>query len=61
MNMLRHYIISKSLDDLEVLKAQLEAAVIFTPQIHVLSWNDAEVEHHHLHEVQSFMKNDIVH
>jgi len=62
MNMLRHYFISDSLDDLEILEEQLEAAGVSTPQIHVLSRNDPEVEHHHhLHEVQSFMKNDIVH
>jgi hypothetical protein len=62
MNMLRHYFISNSLDDLEVFEEQLEAAGVPTPQIHVLSRNDAEVEHHHhLHEVQSFMKNDIIH
>ena len=61
MKMLRHYFVSNSLDDLEVLEQQLEAAGISTPQIHVLSRNDAEVEHHqHLHEVQSFMKRDIV-
>ncbi len=62
MQMLRHYFISDSLDDLEVFEEQLEAAGISTAQIHVLSRNDAEVEHHHhLHEVQSFMKNDIIH
>ena len=62
MNMLRHYFISNNLDDLEVFEEQLEAAGVSTAQIHVLSRNDAEVgHHHHLHEVQSFMKNDIVH
>ena len=62
MNMLRHYFISNSLDDLEVFEEQLEAAGVSTPQIHVLSRNDAEVhQHRHLHEVQSMMKNDIVH
>ena len=62
MKMRRHYFVSNSLDDLEVLEEQLEAAGISTPQIHVLSRNDAEVaDHHHLHEVQSFMKLDIVH
>lgn len=61
MNMLRHYFISNSLDDLEVFEEQLEAAGVSTPQIHVLSRNDADVEnHHHLHAVQSFMKRDIV-
>lgn len=62
MKMLRHYFISDSLDDLEVFEEQLEAAGVSSSQIHVLSRADAEVEHHHhLHEVQSFMKNDIVH
>ncbi len=62
MKMLRHYFISDSLDDLEVFEEQLEAAGVSSSQIHVLTRADAEVEHHHhLHEVQSFMKNDIVH
>ena len=60
--MLRHYFISDSLDDLEVFEEQLEAAGVSTPQIHVLSRDDAEVQRHsHLHAVQSFMKNDVVH
>jgi hypothetical protein len=62
MKMLRHYFISNSLDDLEVFEEQLEVAGVSTPQIHVLSKHDAEVHQHpHLHEVESFMKNDIVH
>lgn len=62
MKMLRHYFISDSLDDLEVFEEQLEAGGISTPQIHVLSRNDAEVhKHQHLHEVESFTKKDIVH
>lgn len=62
MNMLRHYFVSNNLDDLEIFEEQLEAAGVTTPQIHVLSRNDAAVENHgHLHEVQSFMKRDIVH
>ena len=62
MKMQRHYLISDDLDDLEVLESQLETAGISTPQIHVLSLNDADVaKHAHLHEVQSFMKSDIVH
>lgn len=62
MKMLRHYFISDSLDVLEVFERQLENAGVSTPQIHVLSRNDAGVEQHkHLHEVQSLMKNDVVH
>src|SRR3989440_12860411 len=62
MKCLRHYFISNSLDDLEVFEEQLEAAGVSTPQIHVLSKHDAEGHQHpHLHEVESFMKNDIIH
>ncbi len=62
MKMLRHYFIGNSLDELEVLEEQLEAAGIATPQIHVLSRDEAEVhQHRHLHEVESFMKTDVVH
>lgn len=62
MRMLRHYFISGSLDDLEVFEEQLELAGVVTPQIHVLTLHDAELEHHeHLHRVQSFMKRDVVH
>jgi len=62
MKMQRHYFISDNLDDLEVFEEQLESAGIPTPQIHVLSQNDSEVaHHHHLHDVNSFMKVDIVH
>ena len=57
----RHYYISNDLDDLEEIENQLEAAGISTPQIHVLSEDDAEVQNHHLHEVDSFTKNDVVH
>ena len=62
MKMVRHYFISDNLEDLELFEEQLEVAGVATPQIHVLSSDDAEVEHHeHLHEVQSFMKKDVVH
>lgn len=62
MKMLRHFFISNDLDDLEVFEEELEAAGVPTPQIHVLSLDDTAVEnHHHLHEVQSLMKKDIIH
>jgi len=62
MNMQRHYFIGTKLDELEEFEDQLEAAGISTPQIHVLSLDDAEVaKHQHLHEVQSVMKSDVVH
>ncbi|MGE8361323.1 magnesium transporter [Pseudomonas sp.] len=56
----RHYYISENLDDLERVERELEASGISTDQIHVLSENDAEVEQHHLHDVPSLMKKDVV-
>ena len=62
MKMLRHYFISDDLDDLEVFEEQLEKAGLSIPQIHVLSRDDSDVaRHHHLHDVKSFMKQDVVH
>lgn len=59
--MKRHYFISDNLDDLESVENELEKRGITTLQIHVLSQKDAEVEQHRLHEVASFMKQDVVH
>lgn len=59
--MLRRYFISDDLDDLAIIEQELEAQGIATPQIHVLSENDAEVELHHLHEVAPVLKSDVVH
>lgn len=58
----RHYYISDDLDDLESFEEELEAAGIDIVQIHVLSEDPEGVrEHQHLHEVQDFMKKDVVH
>ncbi|WDE06002.1 NAD/FAD-utilizing enzyme [Thalassomonas viridans] len=59
--MLRHYYITDDLDDLELVEQELEAEGITEPQIHILSENDTEVETHHLHEVESVLKQDVVH
>ncbi len=57
----RYFFVSDDLDDLERLEADLEKAGIATPQIHVLTLDDAAAEtHHHLHDVQSLMKKDII-
>jgi hypothetical protein len=57
----RHYYLSTDLDDLEHIEQELEAAGISTPQIYVLSEDDAELEEHHLHGVNSFYKKDVIH
>ncbi len=42
----RHYYISDTLDELELLERELETSGIPTEQIHVLSEQDAELERH---------------
>lgn len=59
--MRRHYYISDDLDDLESIETELESHGITTPQIHVLSRDDAGLRKHGLHRVPSFMKKDVVH
>jgi hypothetical protein len=59
--MKRHYFISDDLDDLEHVEEELERNGFVTPQIHVLSKDDAGVAHHeHLHEVEAVMRTDVV-
>jgi hypothetical protein len=57
----RHYYISNNLDDLEAVENELEASGINSEQIHVLSQHVADVEQHHLHEINSLMEQDVVH
>lgn len=59
--MRRHYYISDDLNDLESIETELESHGITTPQIHVLSRDDAGLQKHGLHRVPSFMKKDVVH
>lgn len=59
--MQRHFYISDDLDDLEAVENELESKGVSTPQIHVLSNDDAEVEKHHLHNVEAVLKKDVVH
>lgn len=56
----RHYYISDNLDELEYVEKELEDSGISTEQIHVLSEQDAAVARHHLHDVSSVMKQDLV-
>ncbi len=59
--MKRHYYISDDLDNLATIEQELEAKGISTPQIHVLSENDAEVEKRHLHAIDTVLKHYVVH
>jgi len=58
--MKRHYYVSEDLDDLESVEIELEKSGVDTSQIHVLSENDAYIDTHHLHGVDSFSKKDII-
>ena len=59
--MKRHYYISDNLDDLETIEHQLEDAGVTTPQIHVLSEDDAGLQAHHLNNVEAVLRKDVVH
>ena len=59
--MKRHYYISDDLDDLEHVEEELEKAGMATPQMHVLSRDDAGVAMRaHLHPVEAVLKKDVV-
>lgn len=58
--MKRQYYISSDLADLQLVEQELKSEGLSTPQIHVLSENDAEVEKHHLHAIESVLKQDVV-
>src|SRR5690606_5155284 len=42
------------------IERELETSGISTEQIHVLSEQDAALEHHHVHSVPSVLKTDVV-
>jgi hypothetical protein len=59
--MRRYFFIEDSLANLKTIAKELEAKNIVAPQLHVLSWDDAGVQEHHLYEVHSLLKKDVVH
>lgn len=58
--MKRHYFINDNLDELEQVEQELEHSGITTPQIHVLSKDEAGVQKHHLNEVNTFLRQDVI-
>ncbi len=58
--MKRYYYIAEKLDDLTHAQNELQRQGVTTPQIHVLSWDDAEVERRELHQVEAVLKKDVV-
>ena len=59
--MKRHYYISDDLQHLGIIERELEANGISTPQIHVLSRDDAGVARTELHQVEPVLRKDVVH
>lgn len=57
--MRRYYYISDDLDDLSEIERELEARGVSTPQIHVLSSDDAGLQQHHLNDVAPLMRRDV--
>ena len=58
--MKRHYYITDDLDDLEAVAKELEDNGVTTPQMHVLSDDDGDVENHNLRNVEGVLKKDVV-
>ena len=59
--MKRHYYISEDLDDLDHVEEELEKLGVATPQMHVLSRDDAGVaQREHLHPVEAVLKKNVV-
>lgn len=59
--MIRYYYVSDDLEDLANVEKELTSAGLTPPQIHVLSEQDANVHSHNLNEVESVLKQDVVH
>jgi hypothetical protein len=59
--MKRYFFLTDDLDDLRDVQQELLSAGITTPQIHVLSYHDAEVQERQLHEIEAVLKKDVVH
>jgi hypothetical protein len=59
--MKRQYYVSHDLNDIKSIETELAGKGFITPQIHVLSEDDAEVEKRHLHAIEAVLKKDVVH
>jgi hypothetical protein len=58
--MKRYYYVTDDLDELEAVEKELEQNGFATPQIHVLSSNDAAVSGRAINNVNPFMKTNVV-
>lgn len=59
--MKRHFYLSADLDDLELIESELENLGLSMPQIHVISKDEAGLDHHRLNQVHQWFQTDVVH
>lgn len=59
--MKRYFYISDDLEDLKTVEHELRESGLTTPQFHVLSHSDADVQQHNLHDVEAVLRKDVVH
>ena len=59
--MKRHFYLSADLDDLELIEQELEERGLSMPQIHVISKDEAGLDHHRLNQVHQWFQTDVVH
>ena len=58
--MKRYYFLSENLDELASIERELENGGITTPQLHVLSLDDAGVERRGIHGVEAVLRKNVV-
>ncbi len=58
--MKRHFYLSHNLEDMEAVEQKLESEGIDRAQIHILSNDAAGVDQHHLHQLESLLRGDVV-
>jgi hypothetical protein len=59
--MKRYFFIAENLDNLGAVERELLSAGMLTSQVHVLSQDDAGASEHHLHQVHSLLRQDVIH
>ena len=59
--MKRYFYLSNDLDDLELIEQELEQSGLSMPQIHVISKDEAGLDHHRLNQVHQWFQTDVIH
>jgi hypothetical protein len=59
--MKRYFFIEEKLDNLEIVEQELLSRGMLEAQVHVLSQDEAGASEHHLHQVHSLLRQDVIH